>query len=533
MTSQVSVLIVGAGPVGLMMACELGRHGVPVRIIDKKKERTQSSNATWIQSRTLELFDMVGIADRFLKVGYPCEAINFYSHCKHLVNIPLKDLESPYPFILMLPQSETERLLEARLTELNITVERTSELIDIKQADVGVVSTIQSVHGVETIVSHWVVACDGANSTVRQKTQIPFLGNDVAEQFMIADAQMSSFLPNNEMHIFFDKGTVFPDKATVFAAFPWGANQYRIAANLYQSHPRQSYTEHEVKEAVAERTNGDYTVDAVSWISPFWIHGKIAGQIRQGSIFLVGDAAHIHSPAGGQGMNTGLQDAFNLAWKLALVVHGKASSGLLDTYQAERYPVIEQVVTQTVSLTNSVLFDKSFVTQLKKFSKRIASHSAKAKKIGMDLTQLNINYKNSPIIYYQQRRSTKSPRPGMRAPDISITNQESLYARLRSTQHTLLLFTGVTPTKSHLAKIKELQQGIVAGFSGLVKTWVIASDTSGSFDHLIVDTTGIIHQCYQVKKPAVYVIRPDNYIGYCSDKLDLGSVEEFLRNYLL
>jgi 2-polyprenyl-6-methoxyphenol hydroxylase-like FAD-dependent oxidoreductase len=224
--------------------------------------------------------------------------------------------------------------------------------------------------------------------------------------------------------MYFDKGTIFPDKGTLFSAFPWGSNQYRLSANLYLGHSRQTFTEIEVKEVVAERTYGNYVVDAVSWISPFWIHTKVVDHMRQGSIFLAGDAAAIQSPVGGQGMNTGLQDAHNLAWKLALVINTKSNPSLLDTYQSERYPIVSEIVNQTEFFTQMMLFDKSFYSKLHKFSQKIVDDSALSKKIGTQLTQLSIQYKDSPVIDYQEEVSANAPRPGERAPNVIMNKSK-------------------------------------------------------------------------------------------------------------
>jgi len=457
--SHLPVLIVGAGPTGLTMACELERQDISFRIIDKKSELTQGSNATWIQTRTLEIFDAIGIIDRFLKIGHKCEAINFYVKGKALAKISLKKMDSAFPFILMLPQHETERLLNSKLEESKVAVERSVELINIQQTSNGVISTVRFADGrTENITSDWVIACDGANSTVREKCQISFPGEDLPEQFMVADAKMSSFLPADEIHVFFDKGTILPDKGTVFSAFPYGISQYRLSANLYQEVPRQSFSEKEVKEAVAERTYGNYIVESVSWISPFWIHDKLAEQMRKGSIFLAGDAAHVHSPAGGQGMNTGIQDAFNLAWKIALVIKEKAHPSLLYSYQEERYPIVKDVVTQADELTNMMLFDKSFISQLQNFSHDISNDPYLSQKTSEQLTQINVHYKKSPIIHYKEKPASTSPQQGERAPDVKINDSKTLYSYLRNSNHHILVFIEDKITKEDITQIKKLEK---------------------------------------------------------------------------
>lgn len=527
MDNGLSVLIVGAGPTGLMMACELARHGIAFRIIDKKPERTLTSNATWIQSRTIELLDQIGLASRFLKVGHPCRAINLYIDGKPLVNIPLNTIDSIYPFILMLPQSETEKLLIEYLEELNNHVEWSSELIDIKQEGHDVLSTIQFSGGKkEIITSNWVIACDGANSTIREKCHIDFPGEDLIEQFVVADAHIDSFKSKNEIHVFFDEGTIF-------AASPLGENNYRIAANLHLDYPRQTFYKKEVIDIVQERGHGAYYVTDVSWISPFWIHSKITEQMRHHSIFLMGDAAHIHSPAGGQGMNMGIQDAYNLAWKLALIIKGKAKPLLLDSYQDERHPVVSDVVNQTEKFTKMALFDKNFLTLLREFSQRILRGEEQiTKDVSAVFSQVNIQYQNSPVIDYEGCSNSKSASPGKRAPNVIIDQSIQLYDYLRNIHHNILLFTGISEVNHSLPHIKQLQEWLNQLNPDLIKAHVIANEKINITNNFIYDVDNVIHDGYQIKKPTLMIIRPDGYIAYSTETLEYTFIEKFFQRYL-
>lgn len=526
MNSHLPILIVGAGPTGLMMACELARYGIAFRIIDKKPERTLTSNATWVQTRTIELLDQVGLASRFLEAGHPCNAINFYIDGKPLVNLSLKDIDSAYPFILMLPQSETERLLIDRLEEFKHHVEWSSELIDVKQEGSKVLSTIQISGGkMETITSDWLIACDGANSTIREKSQIFFPGENLTEQFVVADTHIDSFTSKNEIHLFFGKGTLF-------AASPLGGNKYRIAANLHLDHPRQTFYKKEVIDIVQERGRGAYYVTDVAWISTFWIHGKIAEKMRRHSIFLMGDAAHIHSPAGGQGMNTGIQDAYNLAWKLALIIKGKAKPILLDSYQAERYPVISEIVNQTEKFTKMALFDKSFLTNLRKFSHQILHGDEEiTKKACALISQVGIQYQDSPVINYENNHNPCIS-PGKRAPDVTIDQSTRLYDYFRNNYHNILLFTGTSEKNHILPHIKQLQEWLNQFHPDLIKTYLITNEKIYDVDDVISDSDDAIHKSYHITKPTILIIRPDNYIAYYSENLEYIFIERFFQRYL-
>lgn len=526
MDGKLPVLIVGAGPTGLMMGCELARHGIPFRIIDKNPARTLSSNATWIQTLTLELLDHIGIADNFLKISNICHAINLYINGKSLVKIPLKYIESLYQFILMLPQSETERLLIQHLEKLKFKVERSAELIDVKQNKNTVKSIIRHADGsTETIVSNYLIACDGANSTVREKNKIFFPGEDLTEQFVVSDAEIDSYMSKDEVHIFFSKNEIF-------GAFPLGDNRYRITANLHLPVTRKIYTNHEIIEMAQERAYGTYYVKSVSWVSMFWIHGKVIKKMRDRLIFFAGDAAHIHSPAGGQGMNTGLQDAYNLAWKLALYIKGNAKPSILKSYHAERYPVVNNIVKQTNHYTKMAISDKKFLEKLKQFAKNISKDKTKlTKKIGMNLTQLDIQYKNSSIINYKNTVSVQSPRPGQHAPNVVINESSCLYDYLRNCQHNILLFTA-NAGQNKLKKIIELQNWLKQNYPDLIKTQII-SEVELDLADIIFDAKRTVHERYHIKTPSIYIIRPDNYIAYCSKNGDPSSLKKFLKKFLL
>lgn len=530
MSTYLPVLIIGAGPTGLLLACELARYHVPFRIIDKKTQVAHSANATLIQTRTLEIFDQINLAKPFLQIGYPVTAINIYTKGKLTVTVPLNHIYSIFPFVLMLPQYETERLLTERLNQLHQKVEKGVELIQVEQHNQRVTATLKHADGkIEKVTSDWLVGCDGANSTVRNQCGMAFPGEDIAEQFMVADVVMASSLPKNEIHIFIDKGREFADKATLFACFPWGEKNYRIGGNLYQDAERQFFTEKEVKALVNERAHGEYVAEQVSWISPFWIHSKIVANMRHGSIFLAGDAAHIHSPIGGQGMNSGLQDAFNLAWKLAYVINNKAPASLLDSYQAERHPVMNEIVNQTEYFTKTALFNKSFFSQLKKFGQKASrSKDRVLQKMGTQIAQVNIRYQSSPVIDYHDRISGNAPKQGEHAPNVKL-DSGCFYDYLHGTEYNALLFTGEKSGKVKLIKLKKIQHWLEKNYAGKIKVHVIALEKTNQHPHTILDVAGKIHARYQVKAPIFYLLRPDNYIAYCSKKLEFDPLQKFVE----
>ncbi|RDI43371.1 FAD-dependent monooxygenase [Aquicella lusitana] len=523
MNDLLPVLIVGAGPTGLMAACELARRGIAFRIIDKNTDRVLTSNAAWIQAGTMELLGTLGLAESFLKVGHPCHAINLYIGGEPLTQISFNGINSTYPFILMLPQSETERLLIEYMKTFNQHVEYSTELIDLQQNDDVILATVKLANGtIETIMCQYLLGCDGANSTVRTRCGIFFPGEDLTEQFVVADAQIDSYMAKDEVH-------VFVDKETVFIASPLSGNQYRIIANLHLTYPRKFFTEREVIEIAQERAHGAYYVKNASWISPFWIHGKIAKIMRKHSIFLLGDAAHTHSPVGGQGMNTGMQDACNLAWKLALVINGKAKSRLLDSYQAERQPIVQEVVNQTEDFTKMILFDKTTLAKLRKFSKAIQQDTTLSQAIATQIAQIHIQYKDSPIIEYGTREH--SPKPGERAPNVFISSSEHLFDYFQNPLHNVLLFMGTSVLSESNQKAIRLFQQSLSPYSDLIKLHIIALSALDNVDATIIDRDGIIHKKYAVEKPALFIVRPDQVISYYTDQLDPSSLNVFFENF--
>lgn len=527
MIQHIPVLIVGAGPTGLTMACELARRGIPFKIIDQNTEQTRGANAVWIQSRTLELFDSMDLAKRFIKVGNPCHAINLYVNGKELKSIPFSHIDSPYPYILILPQNETERLLNERLAELKHHVDRQLTLISINEENKHITATLQQASGTtKTITCDWLIACDGANSTVRKLAHIDFPGEDLSEQFVVANAYIDSFTTKDEIHVFFKKHTVF-------AAFPLGSNYYRIAANLHMGAPRKTFHEHEVIDIVKERAYNEFSVTDVTWISPFWIHGKIASTFQKNRLFLLGDAAHIHSMVGGQGMNTGIQDAINLAWKLSLVIQEKAHHSLLNTYESERLPIANEVVKRSNDFTKTILFDNEFISHVKQFARSTeVDASNTTKEISNMISQVNIQYQLSPIIDYSVQTNPLAPQPGERAPDVKISESKRLYDYLHKFSHHLLIFTGHHTTDEIIQDISHLKEQLEHKYGELLSVHIISQNKQLNLKHVIDDHEATIHQRYHVTSACTYLLRPDQYIACYTQSLKSVAIENVLDRYL-
>ena len=397
------VLIAGAGPVGLTLAVELARYGVSVRIVDKNRERTDKSKALVVWSRTLELLDRTGCADAFIAAGRKGVAANIVARDKEIGRIDLTHVASPYPYALMLPQSETERLLEEHLGGLGVQVERSTALVDFAAADSalvdgggGVTATLRRPDGTaETVVSDWLVGCDGAHSTVRHKLGMAFPGDTLDTEWVLADVHVTGLAtPESELALYWHEDGML-------AFFPIGPGRYRIIADLgppKTEHP-QDPTLAQIEALVERRGPAGIALADPVWLAAFRINERKVEHYRDDKIFLAGDAAHIHSPAGGQGMNTGMQDAFNLAWKLALVGSGQAGpERLLASYSAERSPIGTQVITNTGRLTWLAMLRGHTAQSARNFVAGLVFGLAPVRRaMASAVTEISIGYPDSPL----------------------------------------------------------------------------------------------------------------------------------------
>jgi 2-polyprenyl-6-methoxyphenol hydroxylase-like FAD-dependent oxidoreductase len=389
------VLVVGAGPVGMTMASELARYGVPVRIIDKAAERTDKSKALVIWSRTLELLDRCGGSAPFVDAGLKVVAVNFIAGDKAIGRVSMEGVQSPYPFALMLPQSETERLLEERLHALGVDLERRVELATFKSGTEGVEAVLRHADGhEETLSVDWLVGCDGAHSAVRHGLNAPFVGETMDSDFILADVHMTGYpYPDSETAVYWHH-------AGVFVIFPISPGRYRVIADLPPAgteHPPTPTLE-QVQAIIDQRGPSGLKASDPIWLAGFRINGRKVASYRWGRVFLAGDAAHVHSPAGGQGMNTGMQDAFNLSWKLALIVRGTCDEHLLETYSPERSGVGDRVLKAADRLT-AVGTMKNPVAQT---IRNLLGHlmlglNPVRRAIADTMTEVSIGYPESPL----------------------------------------------------------------------------------------------------------------------------------------
>lgn len=438
------VLVTGAGPVGLIMAAELARYGVSVRIIDRLPTRTTESRALAIWPRTLELLDAAGCAGAFVATGLRADAVSLHAGNRTLARIPFGTIASAFSYLLMLPQSETERLLEEHLKTFGHTVERETELTDFVDSEEGVSCTLRHARGrVETLEAAWLIGCDGAHSFVRGRLGMAFEGDTLPTGFVIADVHVAGLaLPPDEPAIFWH-----PDGAVM--VFPIARGHYRIIADL-GSVPLHMPDLGEMQGIVDRRGPGGVILSDPVWLSDFGVNERRVRDYRRGHVFLAGDAAHIHSPAGGQGMNMGMQDAFNLAWKLALVERHEAGPRLLDSYSIERSGVALQIMSDSSRMTRIVLLRSHLAQRVRNFTVRQACRIPPMRRaIANRLSGILIDYPDSPL-NTGSARGLRGRGPGQRLvarqssepndrPCFVIAARESAEARAMIARHASLL----------------------------------------------------------------------------------------------
>ncbi|MGO9453640.1 MAG: FAD-dependent monooxygenase [Candidatus Binataceae bacterium] len=537
---DVPVLVVGAGPTGLMMACEIARRGIRCRIIDKSPHAADLSKALAIHARTLEVFENVGIVDRFVSAGVKAHGGSVYADGKRILHFSFDNLASRYNFALMLPQDETEALLGKHLESLRVKVERSVELTSLAQTADAVVVTLKHPDGhEEQCRTEYLIGCDGAHSTVRHALNLGFDGEEYEEHFALADIRVDSSMPDDEICGFAsEKGIVF--------FFPITHGRYRLIADVDAQRPDGEPTIEDLQKIVDEQCHIQARLHDPKWMAYFKIHRRQASAYRAGRAFVVGDAAHIHSPAGGQGMNTGLQDAYNLAWKLALTMKGLAKPAVLDSYGTERHAVGRAVLKLTDTMTRAMELRNPVGAGIRNRIAAVLSSSDMFRSFAArNMAELEVNYRESPIVgeYHEGLFASIAsygggPRAGDRAPDaegLRLRDGKSarLHELLRRDEHKVLLFGGARAGASEYAALASTAKQIADKYKDNVRTYIVAGGnepdaTAGWNGDAIIDSADTLHRAYHAVSSCAYVIRPDGYIAYRSFPANAARLMEYL-----
>jgi len=523
-----TLLIVGAGPVGLTMACELVRHGVLCRVIDKAAQRSQTSKALGVFPRTLEVFETMGVIDKVLAAGLRLRGLCIHNQKDQIAAIDMSAVGSPYPFVFSLAQSETERILIEHVENLGVSVEREQELVGLTQTDTAVIATIRHVSGrEETIETPWLLGCDGAHSGTRHLLNMDFEGAPYDESFVLADAKVDAPVSKDQVHL-------FTSEEGIFAIIALDSERSRVIANIPSETRAQDLPEMtlaEIQEIADRRGPPGTRLSDATWISRFHISHRKVKEFRKLRVFLAGDSAHIHSPAGGQGMNTGIQDAFNLAWKLALVLRERAPVQLLASYNIEREPIARGVLNLTDRITRMATIRNPILQTARNILLPIFSGiDFLEEKIADRLAELSVNYRSSPIV---EHHGPGSLRAGDRAPDAELrdTNGKArrLFELFREPRHTLLLFVGAFANP----EVEKFRQEVGESLGELIQTHRIVHGQSSVVTDDLLDVSGNAHALYQVRHGGIILVRPDGYIGYRSDSFDITGFHTFLNKIFI
>jgi 2-polyprenyl-6-methoxyphenol hydroxylase-like FAD-dependent oxidoreductase len=477
-TSQTSsspcrVLVVGAGPTGLVLAAQLLARGVPTRVIDKAAGPGSLSRAVGIHARVLELLDTMGLAETFIEHGHQVRRFRMYAGRRSLLNLDMSRNGSRYGFILHLPQNETERLLRVRVAELGGTVEQGAELVRLSQRGEVVETTLRDVAGHETEVSaDYVVGCDGAHSRVRHELGLVFEGQPYPNDWLLADVALDGIDRNDQVRSFFR-----PDGLPL-VCLPMGGHRWRLVMPNAGDRAGRAPFFDEIQDIVAERAPWPLQVSDPGWLACFRCQLRSTTTYRRGRVLLAGDAAHVHSPAGGQGMNTGMMDAYNLAWKLALVAD-RAPEGLLDSYCQERVPAASDVLGFTDKIIRLATMRHPIKRALRDTLLPAATRLPLVQKgAARQLSQVSVGYSSSLLI--QPDGARRGPRPGERVPDVELrTNAGTtrLYRALSEGRHLLLVSCagiGDAFRKAGIdsfAGLVEVAEGDLGGLGGLAGGW--------------------------------------------------------------
>ncbi len=509
---KTDVIIIGAGPTGLSLACQLIRYGVDFVIVEKNESVTPYSKAIGVHARTLEIYEQIGLAQKALARGAIAGKVRLIAGGEVRGEFDLSNIGlnlSPYPFMLVLEQSKNEQLLDEYLQSHGEEVLWKTELESFSQTEGNVTAQVKAADGAsQTIEAKYLVGCDGAKSPTRRALGLEFAGSTFERMFYVADAQIDWHLSHGVLHICLAK-----DSFLLF--FPLkGEKRYRIVSNFPEGYEKEEgdVLYEEIERQIKETSKLELDIHDVEWFSTYKVHTRHVNKFSAGRCFLAGDAAHIHSPAGAQGMNTGIQDAYNLAWKMALVLQGEADEKLLETYHEERLENAKHLLRTTDRLFqfgagSDWLLAFLRTNVLPSVANYILGLDTVKKFIFPIISQIGINYRHGSLSKHAGDENFHV-KAGDRMPYFTV-NGESVYDKLHQPKFHLLIFSDGR-----------------GDYRGL-KT-ELENDPADRVDVNVIEPQPQVAELFGTDQHFSLLLRPDNYVGFISPKTSSAEVRAYL-----
>ncbi|HKS27183.1 MAG TPA: FAD-dependent monooxygenase [Pyrinomonadaceae bacterium] len=516
-TIETDVAIIGAGPTGLSLACQLLRYGVDFRIVEKNEGVTPYSKALGVHARTLEIYEQLGLAREAVERGEIAKKFRLLEGGEVRAELPFEDIGqnlSPYPFLLILEQSKNEQLLYEHLQARGRDVLWSTALEGFSQDAEGVTVEIKRETGeAGTIRAKYLVGCDGAKSPVRHMLGLTFEGSTFERMFYVADAQVDWALPHDALQVCLGR-----DVFTAF--FPMkGDKRYRIVGTFPEGLDKDEseVLYEEIEQQIKLEAKLELEISHVNWFSLYKVHSRRVNKFSEGRCFVTGDAAHIHSPAGAQGMNTGIQDAYNLAWKLALVIKGAAPEKLLETYNEERLENAQRLLETTdrmfeLGAGSSWLISFIRTTIFPTVAEYLLRFDIVKRAIFPLLSQIGINYRHGSLSDHT-RDEELEVKPGDRMPYFLVEG-ESIYDRLREPRFHLLIFS-----EEDAGDYQKLCGELESKYAPLL-------------DCHRVPLNPRVREIFGTDGGFMLLLRPDNYIGFISREVSAGAVTDYLSGFV-
>jgi 2-polyprenyl-6-methoxyphenol hydroxylase-like FAD-dependent oxidoreductase len=539
--SGLEVLIVGAGPTGLTLAAQLAAFGARFRIIDRLRDRSRESRALAVQARTLEVFQTLGLGEALVARGNTSTRLVLHIDQRAAAEVQLSGIgaaDTRFPFILFVSQAETEALLSEHLYARGVEVERGVELTAFESGRHGARCVLRHDDGRhETVQTKYLVGCDGAHSSVRRGAGFSFEGGSYPQEFVLGDVDadgplvagaINSFAGGRGVAMFFPLGQ--PRTWRVIAMEP---NVGAVSASGAVDEVATGLALPQLQRIVDGPTSGEVRLRDPAWLTRFRLHHRQTGQYRKGAVFLAGDAAHIHSPVGAQGMNTGIQDAWNLGWKLALVARGSADPRLLDSYEAERWPVGRFLL----RYTDRIFGTFTSVMAAGRVSTWVRRHivprllprvfrSGRLRTFAFRfVSELGIHYRKSPAVLEGKPRLKRGPRAGDRLPDVRVAIDERsvfLHEAIAGANLALLLCGDAEDwNPAALAALEARHQD-------LLRIHLLARRAAPA---VLLDATGEAFRRLGVRGSAQFLIRPDGHVAFRCEGRDVDSLQAYLAEW--